>query len=239
MMSDKNYRVKLDNIFEGPMDLLVHLIKKNEVDIYDIPIAKITVQFLSYLEWLKKMNIDFAGDFLLMASTLAQVKSKMLLPACRDDEDDEEDPRMEIARPLLEYMQIKSAAEQLGDRKLLGEDTFTRLPAMEDFMETGRDQMIKIGLFELVEAFQKILEKTSGEHVIDFEPDRISIKDKISDIIDILEIKASAAFDELFSESRGKSEMIATFLAILEMVKMGLLQIAQHIQTGVIRLFYI
>ena len=237
-MNQDIYAVKLDNIFEGPMDLLVHLIRKNEVDIYDIPIAKITVQFLSYLEWLRKMNIDFAGDFLLMASTLAQIKSKMLLPVPDDEEHNEEDPRMEIARPILEYMQIKSAAQNLGDRKLLGADTFTRPQAPDD--DSGsQDQMIRIGLFELVDAFQKILEKTSGEHLIDFEPDRISVKDKISNIIRMLEEKTSAAFDDLFTENRGKNEIIVTFLALLEMVKMGLLQITQHIQTGVIRLFYI
>jgi len=238
-MSDKTYEVKLNDIFEGPMDLLVYLIKKNEVDIYDIPIAKITVQFLSYLEWMKKMNIDFVGDFLLMASTLAQVKSRMLLPDGPGDDEDEEDPRMEIARPLLEYMRIKSAAKQLGDRKLLGEETFARTAAPDDFFADQRDQMIKIGLFELIDAFQKILEKTSGERLIDFEFDRISVKDKIAEIIDILEVRTSAAFDEFFLKNCARNEIIITFLALLEMVKMGLLKISQHGQTGVIRLFYI
>ena len=117
---DDRYRVKLENVFEGPMDLLVHLIKKAEVDIYDIPISQITEQYLNYLEWMKQMNIDFAGDFVLMASTLTHIKSRMLLPA-QEGEEEEEDPRLEITRPLLEYLRIKSAAEQLAERNLLGE----------------------------------------------------------------------------------------------------------------------
>jgi segregation and condensation protein A len=103
------YEVKLTDVFEGPMDLLSHLIKKNEVTIYDIPIALITRQYLEYLEWMKAMNIDLAGDFLVMASTLAQIKSRMLLPL-HESEEDQEDPRLEIARPLIEYLQIQSAA---------------------------------------------------------------------------------------------------------------------------------
>jgi len=110
-MTSTPYEIKLD-IFEGPMDLLVHLIKKHEVDIYDIPIALITDQFLEYIELLKSIDIDFTGDFLLMAATLAKIKSAMLLPT-QEGEEDEEDPRLELTRPLLEYLQIKSAADQL------------------------------------------------------------------------------------------------------------------------------
>ena len=112
-MQEKIYKVQLENIFEGPMDLLVHLIKKNELDIYDIPIAMVTEQYLQYLEWMKIMNIDFAGDFIVMASTLTQIKSRMLLPASADQEA-EDDPRQEIIKPLIEYLQMKSAAEQLS-----------------------------------------------------------------------------------------------------------------------------
>ncbi|MBW1753945.1 MAG: segregation/condensation protein A, partial [Deltaproteobacteria bacterium] len=106
-MQEELYQVKLDNIFEGPMDLLVHLIKKHEVDIYDIPIAMITDQYLEYLKWMESMNIDVAGDFIVMAATLTQIKSKMLLPI-HENENDQEDPRLEIARPLAEYLQMKS-----------------------------------------------------------------------------------------------------------------------------------
>ena len=130
-MIEKPYQIRLEKIFEGPMDLLIHLIRKNDVDIYDIPIALITDQYLQYLELMKAMNLDYAGDFLLMASTLTQIKSKMLLPT-HDGDDEEEDPLQEITRPLLEYLQMKSAAGLLAERNLLGHDTFTRKPDTEE-----------------------------------------------------------------------------------------------------------
>ena len=131
-MKEKPYQVRLEEIFEGPMDLLIHLIRKNDLDIYDIPIALITDQYLQYLELMKAMNIDYAGDFLLMASTLTQIKSRMLLPT-HDGEEEEEDPLQEITRPLLEYLQMKSAADQLIERNLLGEKTFIRNPGRDEF----------------------------------------------------------------------------------------------------------
>ncbi len=236
-MLNEPYEIKLE-IFEGPMDLLVHLIRKHEVNIYDIPISLITDQFLAYIDLLQSMDIDFAGEFLLMASTLTKVKSAMLLPA-RDDEDEDEDPRMEIARPLAEYLQIKSAAEQLSERALLGKDTFSRSPTKEDFPIDSEDRIIKVGLFELIDAFKKILDSVTDEHKIDFSADRISVKDRITEIVEILEEKGSVVFTELFSSSTNKGEVIITFLAILEMVKLGLVQIAQHVQSGIIRLFYL
>ena len=237
-MTEAPYRVQLENIFEGPMDLLVHLIKKNELDIYDIPIALITEQYLHYLEWMKMMNIEFAGEFIVMASTLTQIKSRMLLPI-HDEEDEEEDPRLEITKPLLEYIQMKSAAENLVKRHLLGEDIFIRGQHREDFLTSIQDEYIKIGLFELIDAFQKILDKIPSDDRMEFTADRISVKDKISQIADILESKGSATFEELFSEKPEKGEVIVTFLAILEMVKLTLVRIVQHAQTKIIRLFYI
>ncbi|MBU0986785.1 MAG: segregation/condensation protein A [Proteobacteria bacterium] len=237
-MQDEVYQVKLDNIFEGPMDLLVHLIKKNEVDIYDIPIALITDQYLVYLEWMKSMNIDIAGDFIVMAATLTQIKSKMLLPAHAGD-DDQEDPRLEIARPLAEYLQIKSAAEHLAERSLLGEDTFVRIPGQQEFSADLGDEIIKVGLFELIDAFQKILVKLSPDERVLITAESVSVKDRISELVDVFESKESLTFDELFPKNAVKSEIIVTFLAILEMVRLNLIRIAQHIQTGVIRLFYL
>ena len=137
-MQDTLYRVQLDEIFEGPMDLLVHLIRKNELDIYDIPIALITEQYLEYLEWMQAMNIDYAGDFLLMASTLTQLKSRMLLPV-HEGEDEEEDLMQEITRPLVEYLQMKSVADQLVERNLLGEKTFIRTPDRGEFLNGSDD----------------------------------------------------------------------------------------------------
>ncbi|WP_246514765.1 segregation and condensation protein A [Desulfonema limicola] len=221
------------------MDLLVFLIKKNEVDIYDIPIALITEQYLQYLDWMKAMNIDFAGDFILMASTLTHIKSRMLLPVHHDSDEEDEDPRMEIARPLLEYLRMKSAAEQLADRDFLGEDTFSRVPSQEDLKFDNSEQSIQVSMFELIKAFQNILENISKDHLVDFSRDRFSIKDKISAIIDILEQKGSIVFHELFSRNTDKDELIVTFLAVLELGKLGLVRIAQQFQTGIIRLFYL
>jgi segregation and condensation protein A len=237
-MQEILYRVQLDEIFEGPMDLLVHLIRKNELDIYDIPIALITEQYLQYLEWMQAMNIDFAGDFLLMASTLTQLKSRMLLPV-HEGEDEEEDVLQEITRPLVEYLQMKSAADQLVERNLLGENTFIRKPDRGEFLTGADDEYIKIGLFELIDAFQKILERIPDDHRVDMRADEISVKDRITQIIDILETKKSITFIELFSDDPDKNEIIVTFLAILEMVKLMLVRIVQHLQTGVIRIFYL
>jgi segregation and condensation protein A len=236
-MTNETYKIRLENVFEGPMDLLVHLIRKNEVDIYDIPIALITDQYLGYLDWMKSLNIDVAGDFLLMAATLTQIKSRMLLPTHGGDED-EEDPRLEITKPLEEYLRLKSVAERLAERDLLGESTFTRKPAKDELSDFDSDEFIQVGLFELIDAFQKILQNTSITHKIDLTSEGISIRDKISQIVDILEERGDVIFDELFSHPTTKGEIIVTFLAILEMVKLKLINIIQHMESGIIRVFY-
>jgi segregation and condensation protein A len=238
-MAEQLYKVQVEDIFEGPMDLLVHLIKKNELDIYDIPIALITEQYLQYVEWMQAMNVEFAGDFIVMASTLAQIKSRMLLPVHDGDEAEEEDPRLEITRPLLEYLQMKSVADQLVERNLLGEKTFIRNPSRDDLLTNPDDEFIKIGLFELIDAFQKILDRIPGDHRVEMTTDEISVKDKISQIIDILETRGSITFLELFSDNPDRREVIVTFLAILEMVKLTLIRIVQNLNTGIIRVFYL
>jgi segregation and condensation protein A len=233
------YQIRLDDVFEGPMDLLVYLIKKHEVDIYDIPIALITDQYLVYIEMMKALNIDLAGEFLVMAATLTQIKSRMLLPVHEDVEDAGEDPRMEITRPLLEYLQMKSAAEDLADRTLLGEDTFIRKPDKSEFFVDPGEEIVHVGLFELIDAFRQILDNLAPEQRVDFSADTISVKQRISQIVDILEEKGSVTFDALFTAKATKSDLIVTFLAILEMVKVRLIQVAQHVATGIIRLFYL
>ena len=238
-MANETYQINLENVFEGPMDLLVHLIRKNEVSVYDIPIALITDQYLAYLEWMKSLNIDIAGDFLVMAATLTQIKSKMLLPVHSDEEDDE-DPRLEITKPLEEYLQLKSVAERLGERHLLGDSIFTRKPTREEVrIADDEDDFIQVGLFELIDAFQKILKNAVGEHKVDFSSEGLSIRDKIPQIVDILETNGSATFEELFNKPITKSEIVITFLAILEMVKLKLISVVQHIESGIIRVFYL
>ena len=232
------YRVELTDLFEGPMDLLVHLIKKNELPIYDIPIALITEKYLKYLKWMDALNVEYASEFIVLAATLTQVKSRLLLPA-HEGEDEDEDPRQELIQPLLEYLQMKSAAEQLAQRDLLGEATFTRQRDNEEFLTNPDDLIIKVGLFELIDAFQRILEKIPEGAQIEFSADEVSVKEKISQIADILEAKGSAAFEELFPEVPTRTDVIVTFLAILEMVKLEIIRLVQHVNTGIIRLFYI
>jgi segregation and condensation protein A len=174
-----------------------------------------------------------------MASTLTKIKSKMLLPVHDEDEDDDDDPRQELTGPLLEYLQMKSAAENLASRHLLGKDTFVRNPDMAEDLFGSENEMIKVGLFELIDAFQKILENLAPDERVDLTADRISVKDKISKLVDTLEKEKSITLNELFADAVDKSEVIITFLAILEMVKLSLIRIVQHVTTGIIRLFYI
>ncbi len=238
-MLDEIYTAKIDDIFQGPMDLLVYLIKKNEVDIYDIPIALITDQYLEYMELMKSLNIDLVGDFIVMAATLTHIKSKMLLPTHSEEEGGGEDPRLEITGPLLEYLQMKAAAEELAERNILGEDTFVRVPGKEEYPPDAESDFIKVGLFELIDAFQQILKNVSDDKRIDLTANEKSVKERISEIVDILEVQGSVTFQALFSKNITKSDIVVTFLAILEMVKIRLIRIAQHVQTGIIRVFYL
>jgi segregation and condensation protein A len=221
------------------MDLLVHLIKKNELNIYNIPIALVTEQYLQYLEWMDALNVEYAAEFVVMASTLTQIKSRLLLPVHAEEEGEEEDPRQALVRPLLEYLKLKSAAEQLAERPLLGEDTFTRPAKPAALAAVGDEEVIKIGLFELIDAFQKILAGLPDEARIEFTTDTISVKERISQIADQLEARGSLTFFELFSAQPTRSEIVVTFLAILEMVKLALIRLVQHVNSGIIRVFYL
>jgi len=229
------YKVRLENIFEGPMDLLVYLIRKNEVNIYDIPISLITDRYLEYIEWMKSMNVDIAGDFLVMTATLVQIKSRMLLPV--HDDSDEEDPRQEIARPLLEYLQMKSAALQLSDRELLGEHTFIRSPSKTSDPGNLPEREIRVDLFDLIKAFQRILDNVSPDVSLDVVADKLSIQDRMTELVRMLKVKGSLIFQELFSETAGRDDIIITFLAILEMVKRNAAGVIQHADTGNITLY--
>jgi segregation and condensation protein A len=231
-----DYEVKLEHVFEGPMDLLVHLIKRNEVDIYDIPIALITEQYLTYLEWMKLLKIDNVGDFLVMASTLAHIKSRTLLPTHGDDDTDE-DPRLEIVRPLAEYLRIKSVAEALTKRNMLGDKIFARRANAKTYVNDD-PELVQVGLFELIEAFQRILHKASKDHTVNMTTDQVSVKDRMNEIITVLEDRGSIVFMDLFVQRSEKSFIIATFLALLELMKLNLVYVVQNAQSGTIRLFY-
>lgn len=235
-MQADEYKIELENVFEGPMDLLIHLIKKNEVDIYDIPIALITEKYLAYIEWMKLLNIDNVGDFLVMASTLAHIKSRMLLPLHGSDAE-LEDPRLELVRPLAEYLRIKSAAEALASRNLLGDTIFTRQAKASDGMPDDREA-IQVGLFELIDAFQRVLQKVSKDHVVEMEPDEISVKDRMNAIVELIEDQESITFRDLFGATVEKRFVVVTFLALLELIRMNLIRVVQNTQNGTMRLFY-
>ena len=234
-MGSDIYKVQLENIFEGPMDLLVYLIRKNEVNIYDIPISLITDRYLDYIEWMKSMNVDIAGDFLVMAATLIQIKSRMLLPV--HDDSDEEDPRQEITRPILEYLQMKSAALQLNEKELLGEHTFIRPPVKSSSPGTLPEREIQVDIFELIKAFQRILDNLAPDISLDLVADKLSIQDRMTELIRILKVKGPLIFQELIRDAAGKADIIVTFLAILEMVKRNAAGVIQHADTGIITLY--
>src|SRR5512137_988423 len=167
---DERCTVRLD-MFEGPLDLLLHLIRKNEINVFDIPIALITEQYLQYLKIMKELNLDIAGDYLLMASTLLQIKSKMLLPVSTEEEEEgEEDPRAELVRRLLEYQRYKEAATELERRPMKDRDFFVR-PVPEDATEP-REEKFEVNLFELLEAFRQVLARVTSEsvHEVQLEP---------------------------------------------------------------------
>jgi segregation and condensation protein A len=193
---------------------------------------------MEYIEWMKSINIDVAGEFLVMAATLTHIKSRMLLPS-QEEEGDDEDPRMEIVRPLTEYLQLKYAAEDLMDRDRLDWDVFLRKGVDDDetWTEGSAGGLAQVGLFELIDAFQEIIKRVSPKYLLDITPDAISVKSRISQIADILEERGSVTFRELFETEVTRADIIVTFLAILEMAKLQLIRIMQHVESGVIRIF--
>jgi segregation and condensation protein A len=228
------YKVKLEQ-FEGPLDLLLYLIKKSELDIYDIPIAIITKQYLEYIKLLKDLNLEIAGDFLVMASTLIQIKSSMLLPSRYEENPDEEgeDPRAELIRRLVEYSRYKDAALRLNDQKLLGRELFARSFASEelqsDMMST---EPLELDLFALIEAFRGILVKTPHESFHEVSAESISIAERINEILSLLQEKELLDFAELFENCKDRDYLVATFLAILELCKLRLIRVRQQEQYG-------
>lgn len=223
------YRVTLPT-FEGPLDLLLHLIQKHELDILDIPIGFITEKYVEYILMMEQVNIDIASEYLVMAATLAHIKSKMLLPTPPADQDEaeeeQEDPRAELVRRLLEYQKYRLAAEQLGERSVLGRDVFIR--GGTEVIDEGPAPLASMSLFKLIDAFESILKRVEQHqgHQIDFE--RISITDRINQLSDILRERPSVSFDELFSADRTRADVIVTFLALLEMTRLKMTRITQE-----------
>ena len=230
------YTIRLD-VFEGPLDLLLHLIHKNELEITNIPIALITEQYLEYLKLMKVLNLDIAGEYLLMASTLLYIKSKTLLPASpEEEEEEEEDPRAELVRRLLEYQKYKEAASQLEKKPMLDRDVFIR-PNPSGEGDAVAEERVEVSLFELLEAFRQILERAKAEEFHEVTLDRVSVGEKVQEIFSLLQReKRSIAFQHLFPEKASCRVIIVTFLAILELVKMKLIRVFQMAPFETIRL---
>ncbi len=224
--------------FEGPLDLLLHLIQQHELDILDIPVSFVTERFLAYIKLMVTLTIDVASEYLVMAATLAHIKSKMLLPVVpsgQDDDglpgDEDEDPRAELVRRLLEYQKYKAAASDLGERGTLGRDVFVRGSA--EPVPDGPAPFAKTGVFSLLDAFEKILKKSNIkiDHEVSF--DRISITDRIGELVDKLAVRSSMSFEDLLLEpgeglrTLTRFDIIITFLAVLEMARLRMIRVYQ------------
>ena len=222
--------------FEGPLDLLLHLIKKNEVDIYNIPIAEISRQYLDYLDVMRELNLDVAGEFLVMASTLIQIKSQLLLPQAIDPEAEEEtgeDPRAELVRRLLEYDRYREASTLLVSRAVLDRDVFARnFPAAELEAFPSDEALPSVELFELVDAFRRILARVPKESFHEVGSENISIADRISDILEFLQGREAVDFEELFAGSKTREFIIASLLAVLELCRLRMIRLSQFENYG-------
>ena len=234
-----SYEIKLD-IFEGPLDLLLYLIRKNEIDIYNIPIALITEQYLEYLDLMRSLNLDLAGEYLVLAATLIHIKSRMLLPPVEGDDETEEgeDPRTELVQQLLEYRAFKEAALNLVDRPLLERDVFTRGAPPEEPSEAEEDEetMIEVGIFELVQAFRRIVSGLDQSEDLAIDTEKMSLTDRINEIMERLSDEKQLTFTELLGERMDRKRIVYTFLAILELMKLRMIRAYQSGPFGAIRL---
>jgi len=230
------YAVKLA-IFEGPLDLLLHLIRQNEVDITDIPVHRIAEQYLETIELMDELDLDVAAEYLVMAATLALIKSRMLLPGEADEDDVAIDPRAELVHRLLEYQRFKEAAEALSRRRLLGRDVFNvKGPGPEPTPDSERE--IEVALFDLVAAFRAVLDNTSSEEFIhEIESESVTVRERMLSVMELLETNEQVEFTQMFAmESKDgeltaptRAVLVATFLAILELARLSALRIYQGI----------
>lgn len=236
------YQVKLQD-FEGPLDLLLHLIRKNELDIYAIRVSDIANQYLEYVEVMQQLNLDGVGDFLVMAATLAYHKSRMLLPVPDEGQDADEENGVEsledLRRRLLEYQRFKEAAFQLQERGLLNRDVFrVRLgeEASAASEASAGEVPLKATLFDLLDAFQRVLKRAPAETVHEVLPDRIRVADRMMEMLDLLAARKSMLFEEFFEGAPSRPQIVATFLALLELVRMRVIQAVQVEPFGPIHL---
>ncbi|MEM9016204.1 MAG: segregation/condensation protein A [Verrucomicrobiota bacterium] len=237
--SEGAYKVALD-VFEGPMDLLLYLIKKDEIDIYDIPIESVTKQYMEYLETFKMLNIGLAGEFLVMAANLCYIKSRMMLPKHvqpPEEDADEEDPRWDLIRQLIEYKKFKEAAHFLGRKESEQQDHFAHKPEkIESDEGDERPLSDEIGIFDLIRAFQSILDRFQDEGLGEIVDDHHTVSDKIDHLLTSVPPGESIRFSSLFAGATSKNEMIVTFLAVLELMKLNYFRVQQEVMLGEIEL---
>ncbi len=225
------YSVSLPT-FEGPLDLLLHLCQKHELDILQIPISFVTEKYLEYLNMMTLVNLDVASEYLVMAATLAHIKSKMLLPQLPEGQEDEalleeEDPREALIRRLLEYQKYKQAAAELAARGIAGTDIFPRGAPIEEAVTSGLAPLADVSLFALMDAFQRVLAKSKVKITHDIVTDRISINDRIHELVDLLRDRKRVRFEDLFEGVTTRAELVITFLALLEMSKLRMTRLYQ------------
>ncbi len=232
------YPVRLQN-FEGPLDLLLHLIKKHEIDIYDIPISLVTSQYLEYIDLMQELNLDVAGEFLVMAATLIHIKSRTLLP--RPDptqEDPDEDPREALVRRLLEHQKFKAAAELLHERETLRSAQWTRAdgPVLEIAGEAPEPE-VEVDLFSLITAFRTVVERAKARPKVYLPAEQIPIEDRIEQLLSRLSETEACGFEDLFEDVQTRAGLVVTFLALLEMIRLKLIRVFQSGVVGPIRVY--
>jgi segregation and condensation protein A len=224
-------KVQLE-IFEGPLDLLLYLVKKEEVDIYEVNLTKVATQFIEYVEVMKELDLDIAGEFLVMAATLMYIKSRELLPKNQQvevgEEEDEEDPRWELIRQLVEYKKFKDAAAKLQERELLQERIYARAPGRPEFAVETPNVRPEVSIFDLVNAVSSILKRyAQREQARDVFEDRWTVSEKIEFVGQLVRERGRLRFSELFEDAASRIEVAVTFLALLELIRLKQLRIEQ------------
>jgi segregation and condensation protein A len=232
--------VRLDN-FQGPLDLLLHLIRKNEVNVYDIPIALITAQYLDAVHLMQELNLDMAGEFLVMAATLIHIKSRMLLPrpeTAADVEGEEEDPRDVLVRRLLDHQRFKAAAELLHEREQLRSAQWQRPDErVADLAGDEYEPELEVDLFSLLAAFQSVVDRAKHRPKVLLPPEQLPVEVRIEQLLARLSETEACGFDELFADVQDRSGLIVTFLALLEMIRLKLVRVFQASSFGPIRVY--
>jgi segregation and condensation protein A len=235
-----DYKVKFE-VFEGPLDLLLYLIKKEEVDIYEVNLTKLATQFIEYIEVMRLLDLEIAGEFLVMASTLMYIKSRELLPKEQqvqaEEEEEGEDPRWELIRQLVEYKKFKDAAAQLQSREVDQENIFPRVPVKPDFAPQATPTKPEVTLFDLLNAVNAVLKRVAQRpDTRDIFEDKWTVSEKIEQMVKWIAEKPVLRFSELFSQATSRSEVVCTFLALLELIRMKQFVCAQTEDFGEIQI---